>query len=222
MNLDSYKEIIRNLNPIEQCIYFDHNHWINFKYNNPVITTEVSYISKNYQNGISRKDIISYLSKENSSIRIGFLLTMIWGHGYSEHGKADNRGPWKVSKMLHNIEDSNLILEGAKYHLKQNDLESAYTCFDNMDRCRVNFFSKFLYFLGRSLNMNYYPLIFDTRVAKTMGRLTLDSDLFSILEIQPKQSSAAYCSYIKKIHSIADTLELEAENIEYFLFNGTI
>lgn len=90
-----------------------------------------------------------------------------------------------------------------------------------MERCRVNFFSKFLYFLGRANNMKRYPLIFDARVAKTIGQLTsTNPNLFSIIDIQPKQDPESYNNYVTEIHNIANTINVESEKIEYFLFNG--
>lgn len=221
MNLTPHKETINNLNPLGQRIYFKPDHWRNFNYNNAIVTNDLILISENYQNGISRQDIISYLKQENSSLLTGFLLTMIWGHGFSEQGRADNRGPWKVSQMLSNIDNAILILENAKHHLGLDDLPSAHSSFDNMKRCRVNYFSKFLYFLGRSMGMTRYPLIFDSRVAKTIGQLTSTNPiLFSILDIQPKQDPVAYNNYVTEIHNIANGLNLESEKIEFFLFKG--
>ena len=69
--------------------------------------------------------------------------------------------------------------------------------------------------------MTRYPLIFDARVAKTIGQLTSTSpNLFPILDIQPKQDSISYNNYLTEIHEIASELNVESEKIEYFLFNG--
>ena len=221
MNLIPYLDTINNLNPLGQRLYFNPDHWLNFNYNNALVTGDMTFISANYQNGISRQDIINYFKQENSTLLRGFLLTMVWGHGFSEHGRADNRGPWKVSQMLSNFNNTILILENAKNFLKQDNIQDAHLSFDTMQRCRVNFFSKYLYFLGRSINMKRYPLIFDARVAKTIGQLTsTNPNLFSILDIQPKQDPISYNNYVTEIHRIASELNVESEKIEYFLFNG--
>ncbi len=218
MNLRPYIDTINNLNPLGQRLYYNLDNWRNFNYNNEIITNDIVFICENYNNGISRQEIISYFNQENSTLLKGFLLTMIWGHG-----RVDNRGPWKVSKMLSNFDNAILILENAKIHLQHNNLCFAHTSFDNMQRCRVSFFSKYLYFLGRSLDMTRYPLIFDARVAKTIGQLTsTNPNLFSIIDIQPKQDSISYDRYVTEIHNIADDLNVESEKIEYFLFNGSL
>lgn len=221
MNITPYLDTINSLNPLGQRLYFNPDHWRNFNYNNALVTVDMTFISANYQNGISRQDIINYFGQENSTLLRGFLLTMVWGHGSSEHGRADNRGPWKVSQMLSNFDNTLLILENARNFLMQDNIQSAHLSFDKMQRCRVNFFSKYLYFLGRSLNMTRYPLIFDARVAKTIGQLTsTNPDLFSILDIQPKQDPISYNTYVTELHKIANELNVESEKIEYFLFNG--
>jgi len=221
MNLTPYLDQINNLNPLEQRLNFNPGHWCNFNYNNALVTDDMHFISANYQNGISRQEIINYIRQEDSTLLRGFLLTMVWGHGFSEYGRADNRGPWKVSQMLSNIDNAIEILENAKNHLLHDNIQSAHSSFDNMQRCRVNFFSKYLYFLGRSLSMARYPLIFDARVAKTIGQLTsTNPNLFSILDIQPKQDPISYINYVTEIHDIASELNVESEKIEYYLFNG--
>jgi hypothetical protein len=221
MNLTPYLDTIKNLNPLGQRLNFNPVHWRNFNYNNELVTNDMTFISDNYQNGISRHDIINYFNQENSTLIRGFLLTMVWGHGFSEHGRADNRGPWKVSQMLSNFDNTLVILKNAKNHLILNNIQSAHSSFDNMQRCRVNFFSKYLYFLGRSLNMKRYPLIFDARVAKTIGQLTSTNyNLFSIIDIQPKQDPISYNNYVTEIHNIASDLNVDGDKIEYFLFNG--
>jgi hypothetical protein len=221
MNLIKYLDVIENLNPLEQRLSYNAKHWLDFQYHNPSVLNHVKYISENYHKSISRNDIISYFRKDDSILIRGFVLTMIWGHGSSEYSKADNRGPWKVSEMLKDINNVEQILDNAKKFLLLGDLESAHLSFKKMQRCRVNFFSKFLYFLGRSLNIEEYPLIFDARVATTINRLvSTDDNLTSILDVLPKQDANSYKLYVKKIHVYARTHRVESEKIEFFLFNG--
>lgn len=221
MQIINFRNEIDNLNPLEQRLYYNENHWMSFDYNNKEITNSIKFITENYKNGITRNEIIEYFKKENSQLLIGFLMTMIWGHGYSEHGRADNRGPWKVNKMFAEFDNAISILENSKNHLLKNDLISTHLAFKNMERCRVNFFSKYLYFLGRALEMKNYPLIFDARVAKSIGQLNMiNCNLFEILDVQPKQDSVSYKNYVNEIHKLADEINVQAENIEYFLFIG--
>jgi hypothetical protein len=123
--------------------------------------------------------------------------------------------------MLSDFEGALAILENAKRYLVSGNIELAHSSFKNMQRCRVNFFSKYLYFLGRSMGIKHYPLIFDARVAKSIGYLTsTNPSFFSILDIQPKQDPTSYSNYVAEIHEIANQINVEGEKIEYFLFNG--
>ncbi len=146
MDLKPYIQEINDLRPLEQRIYFKQNDWVDSKHKKEEISKELDFIVENYQNGISRNEIILYFAQKDNSLLIGFLMTMIWGHGFSEIGKVDNRGPWKVSKMFTNFEESKGILEKAKDNLKVNNLIGSHQSFDKMERCRVNYFSKYLYF----------------------------------------------------------------------------
>ena len=221
MNISPYIQAIHNLKPLEIKTSFKPNHWLNYDFKNPLITASLIYIIDNYSDGISRQDIITYLSSQDRSLLIGFLMTMIWGHGYSEYSRSDNRGPWKVAQMLDNLELAEEILGDANENLKNNNIIGAYNAFQNMKRCRVNFFSKFLYFLGKALKMTNYPLIFDVRVAKTIAQLTSTNlQLCSILNVQPEQDPNSFNIYVTEMHNISRRYNVEADKIEFFLFNG--
>jgi hypothetical protein len=225
MNLIPYLESIKDLKPLEQTLKFNPDHWSQYNYNNVLVTNDMEFIAQNYPKGISRQDIISYFSKEGSTLIRGFLLTMVWGHGFSEHGKADNRGPWKVSQMISNLDNTIIILENAKEYLKNDNIQLAHSSFRKMDRCRVSFFSKYLYFLGRSLKMTHYPLIFDARVAKTIVQLiSKNPEMYTFINTnhQPRQDRVSYNNYVMEIHRIANELNVESEKIEYFLFNRNL
>jgi hypothetical protein len=225
MNLIPYLDSIKDLRPLEQTLNFNPDHWIQYNYNNELVTNDMNFIAQNYPNGISRQDIISYFTKENSTLIRGFLLTMVWGHGFSEHGRADNRGPWKVSQMINDLDKTIMILEDAKNNLLNDNIQLAHSSFRKMDRCRVSFFSKYLYFLGRSLKMTHYPLIFDARVANTIGQLiSKNPNLYKFISSnhQPKQDRLSYNNYVMEIHRIANELNVESEQIEYFLFNRNL
>ncbi|MCB9318682.1 MAG: hypothetical protein H6570_05325 [Lewinellaceae bacterium] len=221
MNIQPYLEQINNLNPLEQVVYFNSDHWVNFDYKNNLVSDEMIFIAHKYANHITRGDIINHLRSQHGSLMSGFILTMIWGHGYSENGRADNRGPWKVSNMLNTYDQALTILESAKTCLEKNDIHAAHVSFNQMKRCRVNFFSKFLYFLGRSLNMKKYPLIFDARVAKTISLVnSINQDLCHILNIEPNQKPEAYVHYVNQMHEISQTNDVDADKLELFFFKG--
>lgn len=221
MNIEPYIDSIRNSSPLLIKTHFKEENWLNQSYQDLSIVHYIESISQKYSNGISRNDIINYLSNKNSSLVQGFLMTMIWGHGYTEHTKADNRGPWKVSQMLGNLKIAEKRLEDVKSSLLDNDLIKACNYFEGMNRCRISFYSKFLYFLGKGISMTNYPLIFDARVGRTIGQLiSNDQQMFSVLEVRQSQDPFAFKIYVEKIHELSKAYNVEADNIEFFLFKG--
>lgn len=227
MNLNPFIEQIRNLDPSNQSIRYNSALWSNFIFmNNEIfmynfIDEDIAFIVEKYPGRISRSDIINYLSSDGSSLRRGFLMSMIWGHGAGENGRADNRGPWKVSKMLEDLPLAESILYNASLALDENDLIRAHKAFKKMPRCRVNFFSKFLYFLGKSKQMKKYPLIFDARVAGTLLKLnSTDPEMNMLVKVEPSQDPIAYRTYVHRMHELALEYNVEADKIELFLFNG--
>lgn len=223
MNLQPYINDIRELAPLNVEASFIPEHWQNYKYQNVTIVDDIYSIINDHPNVISRQDIITYLSRPDRTLQKGFLMTMIWGHGFGQNGRPDNRGPWKVDQMLADFKLSQIMLNAANNGLMVNDIISAHKAFDKMSRCGISFFSKFLYFLGRAIGMINYPLIFDARVAKTLAQLTsTNPQIFSILSFMPNQDALAYSIYVSEIHNIARQYSIEADKIEYFLFKGII
>ena len=221
MKIEPYIDSIRETSPLSLKTLYKKEHWLSHQYHDSLIVNYIENISEEYSSGISRNDIIKYLSNQNNSLVQGFLMTMIWGHGYTEHTKADNRGPWKVSQMLPNLNGSEKKLEKVKKLLLDNDLIEACNLFEDMKRCKISFYSKFLYFLGKGISMSNYPLIFDARVGKTIGQLiSTDQQMFSILEVRQSQDPKAFKIYVERIHELSKLYNVEADNIEFFLFKG--
>jgi hypothetical protein len=219
MNIQPYLNEITQLLPMNQDLTYNPNHWLNYNFANPNIAPRIQFIVMNYPNLISRNDIISYLRSTEMDLLTGFLLTMIWGHGAGPHGNMDNRGPYKVNEMTLDIANTNFILTNCHHALNRNDILTAFNSFGPMSRIRVNFFSKFLYFLGKALNLERYPLIFDARVASTMCRLnSLNTNIFQLLTIAPGQDYLTYESYLNIIHNESQLYNIDADKIEYFLF----
>ena len=219
MNIQPHLNEIYPLVPLNQSLTYNANHWLNYNFTNPNIPSKIQFIITNYPNVISRNDIINYLRSPNMDLLTGFLMSMIWGHGAGPHGNMDNRGPFKVNEMTSNIANTNLILGNCYSALQRNDILTAFNSFKPMSRIRVNFFSKYLYFLGRSLNLERYPLIFDARVTSTMCRLnSVNIAVFNILTITPDQKFIAYDSYLNMIHYQSQLHNVDADKIEYYLF----
>jgi len=220
MNLLPYRETINDLNILEPRASFNSGHWLNFEYGNDLITTKVNEITENYFERISRQDIIAYLSDHNNSLMTGFIMSMIWGHGYTGNNRPDNRGPWKLARMLSNLGTADGIFQDVYASLSESNIINAHRAFIPMPRCRVAYFSKFLYFLGKALQMINYPLIFDKRVATGIATLGLeDSVLRHTLDVNPNPDAISYNVYVTEIHRNAELLHVDADKIEFFLFS---
>jgi hypothetical protein len=221
MNITPYLNEINNLNPLEQRLNYYPEHWVNYNYNNPRVNTEIIQITNQFNHSLSRNEIINYLRLPNRSLLRGFIMTMMWGHGFEIGRHPDNRGPWKLSRMLNDLDTSEAIINNAQTHLINNDIIAACLEFNGIDRCGVSFFSKYFYFLGRALDMNVYPIIFDSRVANSIIRLnSIDPILIELIDINPKQNPESYQNFINFIHTISIDNDVEGENLEYFLFLG--
>lgn len=221
-----YLKEIENLDFLTSKSNFHIKNWQDSKDLNYSIKLLLENIFSQFEDGISRQNIIDSLklTDDPNFLIKGFLMTMIWGHGYSKkdkNSKSDNRGPWKVSKMLLDFPNKILSLKKIFDYLNQSQLRNACLEFASFERCKISFYSKYLYFLGKSINPLKYPLIFDARVATTMIKLEMkDISLCELVEIKPNQNVDSYLSYVERIQNLALDYRLEADNIEYFLFKG--
>jgi hypothetical protein len=85
MNLIPYLDNINNLNTLGQRLNFNTDHWRNFDYNNSIVTNDMAFISENYQNGISRQEIINYLKCngfDDSDLRLQKLFKLLKHNDY--------------------------------------------------------------------------------------------------------------------------------------------
>lgn len=59
MNLSPYRDLINNINPLGQRLYFNPVHLRDFNYKNPIVSNDMIFISDNYQNGNSQSKQVS-------------------------------------------------------------------------------------------------------------------------------------------------------------------
>ena len=221
MDLSAHKQQILELNPLGQTLNFNPAHWLNYSYANQQITDEIESIVNCYVQDISRSDIIEFVHSNPKELLRAFLMTMIWGHGSAPGGRVDNRGPWKVNEMTADLSRCIQTLEEVSAYIKDQQLEKAFHSFKWMPRIRVNFFSKFFYFLGRAKEVYHYPLIFDQRVAIAISKKnSLEEFPNRFLVVSPGQGCEDYINYVDYIHLKAKELGVPAENLEYYLFQS--
>ena len=96
-----------------------------------------------------------------------------------------------------------------------------------------NFFTKYLYFLGKSVDEkrpeknNYYPLIYDDRVATAFVKIAVESDNNSnkvephpleLVTAHARPARYAYMNYMRFAANQALVIDCELDKIEYFMF----
>jgi hypothetical protein len=223
MDLLKYKDEILKSQSLNQRLYYVQSHWLGYDYGNTALSKDISFICSRFNDGISRAEVIKFMQQPDTSLRQGFLLSMIWGHGSSKHGRADNRGPWKVGLMAKDLQLLDEVLLKSRDLMLLGNIQGAHEVFKPISRCRVNFFSKFLYFMGRAEGISHYPLIFDARVAQSMIKISLSNTIaHNLVLVSPKQDALSFKMYVDMIHEQANKIDVSPEEIEYFLFASDI
>jgi hypothetical protein len=141
---------------------------------------EVAWLLANLPNGISRQDVIGLTDPNRIVLRRRIAVAaLMWGYGVSgfRWGKKLDTA---LSTMLGQQLDQ--VLAGCEADLLNNNVKAAYQGFAKIGRggredplyasVGPPFFSKILYFLGKNLGMEKYPLILDTKVSIALATST--------------------------------------------------
>ena len=209
-----YKKQIETLNPLQDSGFnYDSKRW-------STLNSESKKLVAVYENKvINRKDVIDafiqYYQGEKEYL-YPFILTMIWGFADTGYGT------YRTNKYL----DSTLNRDNIEYAfsaIKENNIEKAYKLFMKIKGLNISYVSKLLYFATRARGYKDYALIFDIRVARSLVKLLdVDGDISGLLDITPSNKYKDFDNYNKLMHRWAKELDVEAENIEMFLFDGKI
>lgn len=169
---------------------------------------------------VTRTDLVNFYQIPDIDAETKFIATMIWGHEASEGGRRDFRGPWKVTEMFNESVAATKAIREVSVSSNKDIMTSYRTLNKKLKMCGPNFFTKHLYFLGKSSGINLYPLIFDNRVASGIVKLSLNSSKnLDFVNVSTKTTPEAYLTYLKLVCKEAEVIECELDKIEYFLFN---
>jgi hypothetical protein len=205
---------IRKLNPSTDSRFkYNANRWSGLNH-------DFKYLIQDYENqDISRQNIIDayseYFADDSKSFMRAFLLTMIWG--FSDTGYGTHR----TNKYINNNDNINRIQEAITF-IQQNNpdsLKNAFKKLKEIDGLGVSYLTKILYFATRAKNTDNYALIFDIRVAAALIKLTTPKEVYEIVNVGPSPKFGDYLKYISLIHNIALEYQVEADQIEMYLFN---
>lgn len=209
MDIFQYRDIITALNPLlDSNFKYESKRWNN-------LNDKYTYVLSDYlDKDISRQDVINAYREyfaERAEWYLPFLLTMIWG--FSTNGYGTFRTNNYVSD-----EGNILNIKMAFDAIKQNDLKLAYDSLNRIKGLNISYISKVLYFATRACSYREYALIFDIRVARSLVKLSVPSNIFEIIEIFPSTKFKHYVIYNDMMHKYARELDVEADSLEMFLF----
>ncbi len=164
---------------------------------------------------IRRADIIlnfaDHFSNQTSFLRC-FLLTMVWGYGTAGYGAI------RTQNCLASQANIDQIKSGIEA-MAAGDRMKSFRHLSLVKGLGISYISKLMYFAGRALKLQQYPVILDRKVAQTLARLSLRPiEIYSMLSISPSQTYTGYQAYCSFVHTAAASLHLQADTLEYFLF----
>jgi len=218
--LSKFKELIVSLNPDNQSIPYNQHLWQLSLQEDP----DLAKIIEIFPNTITRSDLKNLGSeavRDSNSVRRFFIAVMMWGYG------TTNYGPYRVKKMLANGAAEG-ILRGALQRIVDGNVQVAYRDF-RLPGCGPSFMTKYLYFVGLSIDMIPLPLILDSRVAESLIIVMHDEGLshtdFLKYSVDKKgrknvqRYPEGYTRYVTLINEWAKELGCRADAIELFLFD---
>jgi hypothetical protein len=166
----------------------------------------------------SRADLVRLYQSDEFTPEAKFLAAMIWGHEAPAGSRPDRRGPWKVAQMFSDTQAAVSLLRQVSINSVQG-LREAYRRGLSLKRCGPNFFTKHLYFSGKSMGLPRYPLIFDDRVASGLVKLAAQAAMsMTMVSVHARPKVDAYLQYLEFAHAEACKIGCSPDQVEYFLF----
>jgi len=208
------KEEIGKLRPLTDSKFtYNSTRWINLK-------SDYKNLIHDFENkDISRQNVINefkkYFSGNSKDYMKAFLLTMIWG--FADAGYGTHRTNNYISS-----EDNRTIIKNALDYINRNEQDSLKNAFKELMKIKglgVSYLTKILYFATRAKSQDNYSLIFDIRVAASLVKLTIPKEIFEIVTIGPSSKFKDYENYNRLIHKLAKENQVEADQLEMYLFN---
>jgi hypothetical protein len=218
MKIDSkYHAEIKKLDVNAHKVECEYSYWEEWFEEDESMLSRVSTVKAILGERFGRSEVVDFY-KGKSDNKTKFLATMIWGHEAPAGSRRDTRGPWKVEQMFKSIEDS-VVLDTIKVET-ESQISSAYSALNKaIKRCGPSFITKHLYFLGKSLGKETYPLIYDDRVSVGLVKISLqDTSCLDLVSIHAEAKAKAYLAYLKFAAAEAKVIGCQLDQIEYFLF----
>ncbi len=200
--LDTYEVIAKNINPMEDYVIINKKKWTIFNFDDVTINEIIKTICTDYPCCISRGEIINYLRQEDACLLNGFVKSMIF---YLEQ---EEQGPYSLSKILINKQDVIRKLQQVDLYLLIGDIESAHKEMITIPQLGQTALSVYLYFRGRSLGLDKYPVIIRDRIINRLNMYNSEVVLLShIMQCTLKVDAKAYTQYVMLMHDLASKRE---------------
>jgi hypothetical protein len=175
---------------------------------------------KDFENKeISRQDVIVafknyYQNNNNDNCMKAFLLCMIWGFANTGYGT------YRTNNYI-NDENQQIIKSAIDFidSNEQNGLKKSFKRLKKIKGLGISYMTKVLYFATRAKQEKKYALIFDIRVASALVKLTSPKEIYSIVNVEPSSKFEDYEKFNNLLHEIAQKHNVEADQLEMYLFN---
>jgi hypothetical protein len=213
--ISKYKKQIQALKPLDGGCKYRYENWANHFKKRGLLDCVDEYNARKITRNTVIKSYREYFKNSEHGLEKPFLLTMIWGFD------ATGYGPFRTNAYLSDRHNCILIANSLN-SMVDGDVDSAYLSLKGIKGLGMSYISKVLYFAGKARKLNKYPLIFDIRVARALVSLSSRGAFNRILNITPVNSLKSYSEYNSLLHNWAEKLEVDADQIEYFLFSQNL
>lgn len=211
---DQQKSSINSLKPLtDSSFLYNKKKW------NKLNSTFKNTIQDFEDKKITRQNIIDayeeYYDDNSTGFMKAFLLTMVWG--FAETGY----GTYRTNNYISSNENREII-KNALDSIENDQEGSLKEAFEELKKIKglgISYLTKILYFATRAKKQENYALIFDNRVAASLIKLTTPKEIFEIINIGPSSKFNDYQKFNQLIHKLAKDNEVEADQLEMYLFN---
>ena len=210
---DRYEAVL-DVNIDEHRTNWSYKHWEKEFPHGTHIFPHIEQIAAVLGKSFTRSEIISFYQQDDILPETKFVAAMIWGHEAPAGSKRDPRGPWKISEMFSDVMQATDAIRGVSVEDREGIVSSYKSLNKALNQCGPNFFTKHFYFLGKSLGIERYPLIFDDRVAAGLIKLSLsDASTLEIVKVITERNPKAYLRYLSFTWECADRIHCEPDQI---------
>jgi hypothetical protein len=158
---------------------------------------------------ISRGDIFNETKKTPLNIERVLFMTILWGY---PAGLRSDYFPSLLKYKDYIIR----LLEIAQEEGGVKDWDSHFSIVRKIRGVGLSLYSKLLYFLKIKVE-NYDPLILDLRIMDVFENEVFE-DFRQLSNIRYHNAPKNYVKYLKAMKSVAEKLNIEADNLEMFLY----